>query len=60
MGLVVGRDGEPQNICVSRSAGYGLDAKAAEAARQYGFAPATKDGKPVAARIHLEVDFHMD
>ena len=60
IGLVVGSDGAPQNVCVSRSAGYGLDAKAAETAGQYEFAPATNDGKPVAARIHIEVDFHMN
>jgi len=60
LGLVVGTDGAPQNVCVSRSAGYGLDAKAAEAVRQYEFAPATKDGKPVSARIHIEVNFHMN
>lgn len=60
IGLVVDPDGAPQNVCISRSAGYGLDAKAAEAAGQYEFAPATKDGKPVAARIHIEVNFHMN
>jgi TonB family protein len=60
MGLIVGPNGGLKNICISRSVGYGLDAKAAEAVRQFQFAPATKDGQPVAARIHIEVDFHMD
>jgi len=60
VGLVVGTDGAPRDACVSRSAGYGLDAKSAEAVGRYEFAPAMKDGKPVAARIHIEVDFHMD
>ena len=45
---------------LSRSAGYGLDAKAAEAVGQYEFSPATKDGKPVAARIHIETNFHNE
>jgi len=42
-----------------QSAGYGLDAEAAEAVQQYRFAPATKEGKPVAARIHVQVDFRL-
>ena len=59
MGLVVSNNGGPQNICIARSAGYGLDAKAAEAVQQYKFAPASKDGEPVAARLNIEVDFRL-
>ncbi len=59
LSFVVNTDGEPQNICLMRSTGYGLDAKAAEAVQKYKFAPATKDGKPVAARLHVQVDFNL-
>jgi TonB family protein len=57
--MVVDADGKPQNVCLMQSAGYGLDAEAAEAVQQYRFAPATKEGKPVAARIHVQVDFRL-
>jgi TonB family protein len=57
--FVVGVDGQPHNVCLIQSVGYGLDAKAAEAVQQYRFAPATKDGKPVAARLHSKVDFNL-
>jgi TonB family protein len=57
--FVLGVDGQPQSVCLMQSAGYGLDAKAAEAAQKYVFAPASKDGKPVAMRLHIQVDFHL-
>lgn len=58
--VVVSVNGNPENICLVRSAGYGLDFNAADAVRQYQFVPATKQGKPVAARITIEVDFRDD
>jgi len=57
--LVVSAQGKPQNVCLMKSVGYGLDAKAAEAVQQYKFAPAVKDGAPVASRIHIEVNFRL-
>jgi TonB family protein len=59
LSLVVDTAGTPQNICVTQSAGWGLDAKAAEAVQKYQFKPATEDGKPVAARLTVRVDFHL-
>jgi hypothetical protein len=56
--LVVGVDGKPQDLCVSKAAGYGLDLQATKALWGYRFAPATKDGKPVPMRIKIEVAFH--
>ena len=55
--LVVDTNGKPQDICIQKFAGYGLDIEAVEAARQYRFKPATKDGTPVAVRIEVEVNF---
>jgi TonB family protein len=43
-----------------QSAGYGLDAKAEEAAQQYRFAPATKDGQPVPVRITVVMTFKLN
>jgi TonB family protein len=37
----------------------GLDEKALEAVRQWKFAPATKDGHPVAVRVAIEVAFRL-
>ena len=59
LSMIVDVDGVPRDLCLKKSAGYGLDASAAKAAWQYRFAPATKDGKPVPARISLEVNFRL-
>jgi len=39
--------------------GLGLDEKAVEAVRSWRFDPATKDGKPVAVQIDVEVAFRL-
>lgn len=58
--LIVDRQGNPQNIHVTRSLGMGLDEKAIEAIRQYKFKPAMQDGKnPVPVMISIEVDFRL-
>jgi TonB family protein len=56
---IIGADGRPRNLRVSRSLGMGLDEKAIEAVRAWRFEPATKDGHPVAVMINVEVDFHL-
>ena len=57
--LTVGADGLPKNIRVTKSLGMGLDEKAVETVQTWKFAPAMKDGQPVAAEIAVEVDFHL-
>ncbi len=57
--LVVDASGKPQDVCLKQSAGYGLDAQAAKAARLGRFKPATKDGKPVATRISEVFTFNI-
>ncbi|MFZ0284227.1 MAG: energy transducer TonB [Terriglobales bacterium] len=57
--LVVGADGHPYDIKVSRTLRYGLDEKAIEAVRKWRFKPATKNGKPVAVEVSVEVNFHL-
>jgi len=56
--FVVDAQGVPQDVCIMRPAGFGLDEQAAKAVRQYRFDPAKKDGAPVAARAAIEVNFH--
>jgi len=57
--LVVGPDGRPRDMRVQRGLGMGLDQKAVEAVKQWKFEPATKDGKPVAVQINVEVNFRL-
>jgi TonB family protein len=57
--LIVGPDGRPRDIRVSRSVGMGLDEKAIDAVRTWKFEPARKDGQPVAVQINVEVSFRL-
>jgi periplasmic protein TonB len=57
--LIVDQQGHPRDIHVVRSLGYGLDAKAIEAVKQWRFEPAKKDGQPVNVLISVEVGFHL-
>jgi outer membrane biosynthesis protein TonB len=47
-------------VCLTKSAGYGLDAEAANVVQKYRFNPATKDGKPVPKRISVDIDLHLN
>jgi TonB family protein len=55
--VLVGEDGLPKEVRIRRGLGFGLDKKAVTAVQQYRFFPATKKGKPVAARREVMVDF---
>ncbi len=57
--LIVGPDGKPRDIRVSRPLGMGLDQKAIEAVQHWRFEPAMKDGRPVAVQINVEVNFRL-
>jgi len=57
--LIVGADGKTSNIHVIRSLGMGLDEKAVEAARQWRFDPARKDGHPVPVEVDMEINFRL-
>jgi TonB family protein len=59
LALIVGPDGRTRDIRVVRKLGMGLDEKAIQSAREWKFQPATKDGKPVAVAINIEVDFTL-
>ena len=56
--LVVDSEGTPRDISVSRSLSPAFDAAALEAVKTWRFAPATKNGKGITAKIDLQVEFH--
>jgi periplasmic protein TonB len=56
---VIGADGLPRNLTVVRALGMGLDERALEAVRTWRFDPARKDGRPVAVRMNIIVNFHL-
>jgi TonB family protein len=57
VGLTIDVNGKPQDICVVKEAGHGLDRKAFEGVAKYRFEPASLNGKPVPVRITVEVRF---
>ena len=59
LGLVVGADGNPQDIWVVCPLGRGLDEKAVDAVKTWKFAPATRNGVPVPDLITVEVSFQL-
>jgi len=59
LSLVVDENGDAQEIQVARSLDEGLDQNAIAAVRQWRFAPATEDGKPVAFPAKIEVNFRL-
>jgi TonB family protein len=61
LAIVVEPDGTPGDVRITRSLDpmYGLDEEAVKAARQWRFRAGTKDGKPVAVRIEIELTFTL-
>jgi TonB family protein len=57
--LVVGSNGLPRDLKVICSSIPASNQNALNAVKEWTFAPATKDGKPVAAAIVVEVEFHL-
>jgi protein TonB len=58
LSIIVNRDGVPEEIHILNPLGAGLDANAVRTVERWRFKPAEKDGRPVAVRIAIEVDFH--
>jgi TonB family protein len=57
--LILGKDGNVQDVWVSRKLGLGLEQKALEAVRRWKFEPAMKDGEPVPVFLNVEVMFRL-
>jgi TonB family protein len=58
--LVIGADGLPRDPQIACSSAPDLNDNAIAAVKQWKFAPATKDGKPVPIEIVVEVSFRLD
>jgi TonB family protein len=59
LSLIVGVDGKPSNIVVSKKLGMGLDQKAVEAVRQWQFEPARRNGRPIPSGLILSIRFSL-
>jgi TonB family protein len=59
LALVVNEQGVPENVHITRPLGYGLDEKALSCVQKWRFAAAEENGRPVAAPIAVEVNFHL-
>jgi TonB family protein len=57
--MIVDDQGHPHDIRVTRGLGFGLDARAIEAVKQWRFQPAMKDGRPVSVQISVQVGFRL-
>ena len=57
--LIVDEDGLPRDVHVTRSLTKLLDQNAIDGVRQWKFKPALRDGKPVAVRTSVEVDYRL-
>lgn len=57
--LILGKDGNVEDVWVAKKLGLGLEQKALEAVRQWKFEPAMKDGEPVPVFLNVEVSFHL-
>ncbi len=57
--LVISTNGEVEGVAVRRGAGRGFDEAAVTAARQFRFAPAMKNGRPVRVRMSWSMEFRL-
>ena len=55
---VVSSRGAPRNVRVVQGLDRDIDDAVVAAVKQWLFAPARKDGKPVAVRVQIEIQFH--
>jgi TonB family protein len=58
--MIVTPQGDVREPKIPQSLDKELDQQALRAVSKWTFEPATKDGKPVAVRIHTEVSFRLN
>jgi hypothetical protein len=59
LGVTVGGDGVPYDVCVVNALGHGLDEKSIEAIKHWKFEPGLKDGRTVPIRLPIETTFML-
>ena len=57
--MIVTQEGRVRDVKITKGLGEGLDKQALAAVRTWKFEPATKDGKPVAVHLNVEVSFRL-
>ena len=57
LSLTVGTDGLAHDVTVTKPLGHGFDEQAVRSVQEWRFEPAAENGKPVPARITIEVSF---
>ena len=57
--MIVTQEGRVREVKISKSLDEGLDKQALAAVRTWKFEPATKDGKPVAVHLNVDVSFSL-
>jgi len=57
--MIVNEEGMPTDVQVAKGLGYGLDEVSLDNAKRYRFQPATLEGKAVAYRTSIEVNFSL-
>lgn len=58
IGLVVSSKGDPEDPHVVKGIDKDLDESAVEAVKEWRFAPAQKNGKAIAVRVSVQIQFH--
>ncbi len=59
LALAINDKGDVDDVRVARSTDRRFEQNAMDAAKQWKFAPATKDGKPVAVQENIEMTFRL-
>ena len=59
--LVVGTDGKPRDLKITKSLCYGLDEEAVKSVSTWSFEPAVRksDGQAVPVQVSVETSFHL-
>jgi TonB family protein len=57
--MIVGLDGKPYNIVVTKKIGKGLDEKAVETVSKWKFEPGHRNGRPVVSHLTLTLTFRL-